>query len=102
MNQAMRLVALLLAVAALSVPADARIHRNAGARHHFKQLFPCPATGRSTGKCPGYVIDHVKPLACGGADDPSNMQWQTIAKAKAKDKWERNGCARPDSRTRTR
>jgi len=24
-----------------------------------------------------------------GADDPSNMQWQTVADAKAKDKWER-------------
>ncbi|HKI11412.1 MAG TPA: HNH endonuclease signature motif containing protein [Candidatus Acidoferrum sp.] len=40
----------------------------------------------------GYVIDHVIPLACGGADSPSNMQWQTVADAKAKDKWERNGC----------
>jgi hypothetical protein len=34
------------------------------------------------------VIDHVKPLKRGGADDPSNMQWQTTAEAKAKDKWE--------------
>jgi hypothetical protein len=23
---------------------------------------------------PGYVIDHVKPLECGGADLPGNMQ----------------------------
>jgi hypothetical protein len=38
------------------------------------------------------VIDHIKPLACGGADDPSNMQWQTREEAKAKDKWERKGC----------
>jgi hypothetical protein len=27
-----------------------------------------------------------------GADDPSNMQWQSTAEAKAKDKWERKGC----------
>jgi len=40
----------------------------------------------------GYVVDHVVPLACGGADAPSNMQWQTAEEAKAKDKWERNGC----------
>jgi hypothetical protein len=26
---------------------------------------------------------------CGGADAPSNMQWQTVADAKAKDKTER-------------
>jgi hypothetical protein len=38
------------------------------------------------------VIDHVKPLACGGADTPANMQWQTRAEAKAKDRWERIGC----------
>ena len=35
-------------------------------------------------------VDHVKALACGGADAPSNMQWQTVADGKAKDKWERN------------
>jgi hypothetical protein len=96
----MRSVALLLALTAFNVAVDAR-NRSAGARHHFKQLHPCPATGRATRKCPGYVIDHVKPLACGGVDDPSNMQWQTVAEARAKDKWERIGCAKPGSRLRT-
>jgi hypothetical protein len=44
---------------------------------------------------PGYVVDHVCALACGGVDDPSNMQYQTYAEGKAKDKWERTekGCA---------
>jgi hypothetical protein len=37
-------------------------------------------------------VDHITPLACGGADTPSNMQWQTIAAAKAKDRVERAGC----------
>lgn len=45
-------------------------------------------TGYPHGR-PGYVIDHIIPLANGGRDDPSNMQWQTKADAKAKDKWER-------------
>ena len=36
--------------------------------------------------------DVSPPLACGGADDPSNMQWQTTAEGKAKDKLERQGC----------
>jgi hypothetical protein len=40
------------------------------------------------------VIDHIEPLACGGADSPANMQWQTIAEAKKKDKWERQGCSK--------
>jgi len=39
---------------------------------------------------PGYVVDHVKALECGGLDDESNMQWQTVADAKAKDETERH------------
>ena len=48
-------------------------------------------TGFPKGR-PGWVVDHIVPLACGGADLPINMQWQTAASAKAKDKTERNGC----------
>lgn len=66
-----------------------RIKRSEAAKDAFKRQHPCPSTGKSSGACPGYVIDHVKPLASGGADDPSNMQWQTNAAAKEKDKWER-------------
>ncbi len=33
-----------------------------------------------------------KILACGGVDAPSNMAWQSVAEAKAKDKWERKEC----------
>jgi hypothetical protein len=79
---------------ALAAPADARIKRSQSAKVEFKAEHPCPATGRRKGPCKGYVIDHVKALACGGADDPSNMQWQTIAEGKAKDKWERKECGK--------
>jgi len=37
------------------------------------------------------MVDHIQPLKRGGADDPSNMQWQTVEDAKAKDRWEDNG-----------
>jgi hypothetical protein len=37
---------------------------------------------------PGYVIDHIIALKRGGPDNPSNMQWQTIEEAKAKDRRE--------------
>jgi hypothetical protein len=67
-----------------------RIKRSTAAKDAFKRQHPCPSTGRSSGACPGYVIDHVKALECGGADDPSNMQWQTVSAAKAKDKTERH------------
>ena len=44
-------------------------------------------TGYPHGR-PGYVVDHIIPLKRGGPDRSSNMQWQTVAEAKAKDKWE--------------
>jgi hypothetical protein len=72
--------------------ADGGIERSAAAKSAFQTSHPCPSTGAKTGSCPGYIADHVKPLACGGADAPANMQWQTLAAAKEKDKTERTGC----------
>jgi len=63
-----------------------RIVRSEAAKHAFEVQSGYPH-GR-----PGYVVDHIKPLACGGAYEPSNMQWQTVEAAKAKDKIERVGC----------
>jgi hypothetical protein len=63
-----------------------RIRRSESARRSFMR-----STGYSRGR-PGYVVDHIRPLACGGADAPSNMQWQTREAAKAKDRTERIGC----------
>ena len=63
-----------------------RITRSRAAKDSFMRQTGYPH-GRK-----GYVVDHKIPLACGGADSPSNMQWQTIAEGKAKDKWERRGC----------
>src|SRR5436190_9882885 len=61
------------------------IRRSAIAKHEFERQHPCPSTGRTGGRCPGYVVDHRNPLECGGSDTPSNMQWQTKEAAKAKD-----------------
>ncbi len=52
------------------------------------RTHPCPSTGKSHGACRGYVVDHVVPLKRGGPDRPENMQWQTTAVGKAKDKVE--------------
>ncbi len=59
-----------------------RINRDPKARQVFLRK-----TGYPHGR-PGYVVDHIVPLECGGSDTPSNMQWQTRAAAKAKDKTE--------------
>lgn len=64
-----------------------RIKRNPEAKRAFQKSHPCPATGKASGGCRGYVVDHVVPLKRGGADS-QNMQWQTKAEAKAKDKTE--------------
>jgi len=74
---------------AVGVPRDShgRIKRSEVAKRNFQQSHPCPSTGKTSGACPGYVVDHVTPLKRGGADAPSNMQWQTKA-AKEKDKTE--------------
>jgi hypothetical protein len=64
-------------------------HRSSSVRERFMRTHPCPANGHTKGSCPGYVVDHIVPLRCGGQDAPGNLQWQTVAQGKAKDKWER-------------
>lgn len=78
----------------ISINSEAKENRSYHSIKQFKLQNPCPATGRYKGRCEGYVIDHVVPLACGGLDSPKNMQWQTVRAARAKDKWERVGCYR--------
>lgn len=83
---------MLMGLCLLAVQADAATLRSSSAKAEFKRTHPCPANGARSGPCGGYVIDHVVPLACGGADKPSNMAWQSQKEAKEKDKWERKGC----------
>ena len=84
--------ALLVAALLMSSIVEAHVTRCYAAKAAFIKKTACPGTGLHSPPCRGYVIDHIKPLACGGSDRPSNMQWQTSEEAKAKDKWERKGC----------
>lgn len=59
-----------------------KIVRSATEKYQFMK-----ETGYTKGR-PGYVVDHIIPLKKGGCDCASNMQWQTVADAKAKDKIE--------------
>ena len=83
---------LILLLCLFVINAQAKTIRSQEAKDQFKLANPCPSNGRNYGACPGYIIDHITPIACGGADDPSNMQWQTKTDAKLKDKWERKSC----------
>jgi hypothetical protein len=65
-----------------------RIKRDPSQRLAFVKMNPCPATGKTRGRCPGWVVDHIIALKHGGPDRPDNMQWQTIEEAKHKDRWE--------------
>src|SRR5438045_1786879 len=65
-----------------------KIKRSPTAKRDFRRQNPCPSTGKTSGPCPGYVIDHRVALKHHGMDEPSNMQWQTTADSKAKDRVE--------------
>ena len=81
----------MLLIGAFVDPADAT-DRDPAVRKAFQKSHPCPANRRTSGACPGYVVDHIKPLCAGGLDKVSNMQWQTVAEAKKKDRLERAEC----------
>lgn len=88
----MKKLLLALALMLVLVPGLATTRSKASV-HAFMKLHPCPSGPNkgSTTRCSGHIVDHKKSLDCGGLDVPQNMQWQTIAAAAAKDKWERNG-----------
>lgn len=74
--------------------ADGSIRRRADVLAAFQRAHPCPSTGKTTGACPGWAKDHVIPMACGGCDAVSNLQWLPNAMKSAagtlpKDRFER-------------
>jgi hypothetical protein len=87
-----RAAIIVAVIVALSAPVKAREYRSREVTREFQRDHPCPSTGKFSGACPGFRKDHVVPLACGGPDAVSNLQWQTVADARAKDHWERKAC----------
>ena len=73
--------------------ADGRIKRSSAVLTAFRHSHPCPVTGLPSGSCPDWQIDHVIPLACGGCDAVSNLQWLPVGLKTApvigKDRFER-------------
>ncbi len=79
-------------LAAALISAGSVEARSRAARAEFQRLNPCPATQERRGACPGWQVDHITPLKCGGADRPENMQWLTIEQHKEKTRREASFC----------
>jgi hypothetical protein len=93
------LLILAAACAIYTSPADASSHyhrgcnatatwdcRSLAVKHEFWELSGHPHGWK------GHIVDHRRALVCGGIDAVENMQWETVAEAKAKDRWETIGC----------
>ena len=88
--------------------ASGEIIRRADVLAAFQKIHPCPSTGLKTGACAGWQKNHGAPLACGGCDSVSNLNWvPTIIKTCSAwyciDRYERkiydNGIANTDACT---
>ena len=72
---------------------DGELIRDAGVIREFKALHPKPASDLLPAPCNIWQVDHIIPLACGGCDAVSNLQWLPTClkttKVLGKDRWER-------------
>jgi hypothetical protein len=87
-------IAWFLATVPLSEAACPKITRSQAVLRAFQRTHPCPSTGKTRGKCPGYILDHGIPLCLIGkvGDVVENINWQSVAEAKLKDRLERTVC----------
>jgi hypothetical protein len=76
----------LLIVLLLACGAAGAAERSRAVRAEFVRENACPSTGRTSGPCPGWQVDHVVPLCLGGpaVDTKSNLIWRTVADHKQK------------------
>ena len=75
--------------------ATGAIVRSVATINAFRAIHPCPVTGKTTGACHGWAINHTIPLACGGCDAVSNMDWMPVeikscSQPWCRDRWERS------------
>ena len=69
-------------VSSVARDSHGHIKRDPAARAAFQHKTPCPSTGKTSGPCSAYIVDHVTPLKRGEAYNASNMQLQTKQAAK--------------------
>lgn len=68
---------------------NGRIRRSSSARHAFRELHPCPATGAKAGPCPGYLVDHIVPLKPAGATPQITCSGRVRRKRRPRIEWNR-------------
>lgn len=73
--------------------ASGAYKRNAKVPRAYQMVVPCPSTGLETGACPGWSVDHVRPISRCGCDSVDNVQWlkntiKSCAGTECKDRWE--------------
>ena len=73
--------------------SQAALARDPAQVREFRKTHACPATGKFSGACPGWVVDHAYPICAGGSDSPDNMVWQEVEASYIKDRLERELCA---------
>lgn len=74
--------------------ASGQIKRSTAVLNAFKKIHPCPSNGSTSGACPGWALNHVIPLACGGCDSVANLDWmpdeiKSCAQPWCRDRYER-------------
>ena len=84
--------AMLTAYASHAAPVD----RSRTLRAEFQRENPCPSTGRTSGACPGWQVDHAVPLCLGGqaVDARANLRWITVEDHKRKTREDVRHCRR--------
>lgn len=81
-----------VAVLLLSLLAAAAFARDPAQVRAFRKANACPATTKTDGACPGWVVNHIVPLCFGGKDEPANMEWEQKAPSYKRDAFERALC----------
>lgn len=91
-NRALWALMFLLTSLLASGTGEAKSVRDPEVRRAFMKLHPCPSTGKTKGACPGWQVDHVIALVCGGRDSVDNLQWLSVEAHKAKTREDIKNC----------
>jgi hypothetical protein len=80
MKIAIAVAVLILSLAVFSHSQAVSVRQAWQVQAQFEKVHPCPVPKGKTsgGECPGFKITFRVPLACGGKDVVSNLQWEPV------------------------